>query len=308
MAKVSVIIPTYNCIAYLPKAINSVLDQTCGDYEVIVINDNSTDETSTYLNQITDTRLKVLTTKGVGASEARNIGIREANGEFVAFLDADDFWHPEKLEKQLNLHANHPNLAMSFTNYDHLDEQYQLIIDCFGYWNQFQVSEQDLCLSKPLECVIENNIVGTSTVMVKRVVLEQLGMFDAQTTYAEDWELWLRICDQHDVGVVNSVLTGYLMRNGSATQTDSRRLDNLKSVESIIKKYQSTRDLERVGYASFNKANARVLEGYADYYRGLKQFSTAILFDLRALKLAPQIRRFRSLLGDCKKLTRLIIQ
>lgn len=102
MAKVSVVIPTYNCLDYLPKAIGSVLKQTHQDVELIVIDDNSNDGTSTYLASIDDDRIITLSTLGVGAPQARNLGIEQASGEYIAFLDADDFWFPEKLSANSN--------------------------------------------------------------------------------------------------------------------------------------------------------------------------------------------------------------
>ncbi|MEZ9417941.1 glycosyltransferase family 2 protein, partial [Vibrio sp. 10N.286.49.E1] len=92
MAKVSIVIPTYNCLDYFPKAIGSVLKQTHQDVELIIVDDNSNDGTSTYLASIHDERIVKLATLGVGAPQARNLGIEKATGEFIAFLDADDFW------------------------------------------------------------------------------------------------------------------------------------------------------------------------------------------------------------------------
>lgn len=304
MTTVSVIIPTYNCIQYLPRALDSVLSQTHNDFEVIVIDDNSSDETQAYLSRILDKRIKVLKTTGVGASEARNVGIRESSNDFIAFLDADDFWTPEKLETQLIFHLHHTNITMSFTNYEHLNEQYQPIIDCFSYWQQFQNrNDEYLFLKNPLDFILGNNIIGTSTVMVKRNVLVQLNMFNPQTSYAEDWELWLRISEQYDIGIVNTIQTGYLMRKGSMTQTDTHRLVNLQCIESIISRYQRTKDKWNISSASFNRANARLLEGYADHHREMNQYTKAIWFGLRSLRLAPCKRKLRSLLGDCRKLT-----
>ncbi|MFA0521746.1 glycosyltransferase family 2 protein, partial [Vibrio sp. 10N.222.55.E8] len=109
MATVSVIIPTYNCLDYLPKAIGSVIKQTHQDIEIIIIDDNSNDGTSTYLASIDDERIIKLSTLGVGAPQARNLGIEKASGEYIAFLDADDFWYPDKIERQLEFHQRYPD-------------------------------------------------------------------------------------------------------------------------------------------------------------------------------------------------------
>lgn len=302
MKKVSIIIPTYNCLAFLPKAVESVFSQSHQDFELIIINDNSSDDTENYLNNLTDERIKVITTGGVGASQARNLGIAESCGDYIAFLDADDFWLPEKLSLQLKLHETNPTVAMSFTNYDHLTEEYQSIVDCFAYWNQFQGDNSPyIHLEHPLNFIIKNNIIGTSTVMINADVLPKIRMFDADIKYAEDWELWLRICEEYDVAALNSVQVGYLMRQSSITQTDSLRLRNLQCIESILNRYQNESQRWDLSPSSFKNARARVLEGYADYHRGLQHYKQAIAFGLRSLILVPELRRVRSLLGDCSK-------
>lgn len=305
MVKVSVIIPTYNCLTFLPRAVSSVLEQTHQDFELIIINDNSSDNTASYLKTLTDKRIKTITTSGLGASQARNLGIAKACGEFIAFLDADDFWFPEKLSRQLKLHTRYPNLAMSFTNYDHLTEEYQVIVDCFGYWDHFQEREDEfIYIEEPLALIIKKNIIGTSTVMVKAEVLSRMNKFDVCIKYGEDWDLWLRICEHHDIGALNSLQAGYLMRQSSATQTESLRLRNLKCIESILDRYQNNRLRWNLPSSAIKKARARILESYADYHRGLRQHNWAIAFGLRSLLLAPQARRFRGLLSDCVSLIR----
>ena len=301
MAKVSVVIPTYNCLDYLPKAIGSVLKQTHQDIELIIIDDNSNDGTSTYLASIQDHRIVKLSTLGVGAPQARNLGIEKAIGEFIAFLDADDFWFPEKIERQLEFHQRYPEMAMSFTNYEHLTEDYEVIVDCFSYWSQFQNrEEQFINIDNPLEFIIENNVIGTSTVMVKADVFSQTDSFNADIKYGEDWELWLRMSENHQIGVLNSVEVGYLMRATSVTQTEDLKLRNLASIETILQRYQNNSQRWNLSQSSFKVAKARILEGYADYYRGLQQNRQAIAYSFRSLVMAPQKRTLRHLIGDCK--------
>lgn len=301
MAKVSIVIPTYNCLGYLPKAIGSVLKQTHQDLELIIIDDNSNDGTSTYLSSIHDERIIKLSTLGVGAPQARNLGIEKASGEFIAFLDADDFWFPEKIERQLEFHQRNPDLAMSFTNYEHLTEDYQVIVDCFSYWSQFQDHDELFFnIENPLEFIIENNVIGTSTVMVKADVFSQTDTFNADITYGEDWELWLRVSENHQIGVLNSVQVGYLMRANSVTQTESFKLRNLQSIESILQHYQNDSERWNLPSSSFEIAKARILEGYADYYRSLQHNRQAAAYSFRSLVLAPQKRTLLHLIRDCK--------
>lgn len=101
MPKVSVVIPAYNAMSYLPETVASVLNQTFEDYEVIVVNDGSKDDIKIWIAQLADTRIKLISQENQGLSGARNTGIAHAQGEYVAFLDADDLWAPTKLEKQV---------------------------------------------------------------------------------------------------------------------------------------------------------------------------------------------------------------
>lgn len=300
---VSVIIPSYNCLAYLPKAIASIFQQDRSDVEIIIVNDNSTDGTAEYLDTLSQQQacVKVITTTGVGAAGARNIAIEQAAGEYIAFLDADDYWYPEKLTTQLALHQSNPDVAMSFTNYDHVDEQYHYIVDCFGYWNQFtEVTTPSYYIKQPLALVLAHNVVGTSTVMVKSSVFKTVGLFDIEMSYCEDWQLWLKICEHFEVATLTKSYTSYLMRSDSITQTDSKRLQHLACIEQIISDYKQ----REVGLSkhTFALADAKLKEGYADYYRTQRQFINALCFEGYAFLLNPQIRRIKNGLGDIKKL------
>lgn len=325
MYTVSVIIPSYNCVAYLPKAVSSILqqntingdgahgDKTSGDkkcsdnshrgVEIIIVDDNSSDDTAEYLRELSQREacVTVITTKGLGAAGARNIAIKQARGEFITFLDADDYWYPDKLSAQLALHKANPNVTMSFTNYDHVNEEYQYIVDCFGYWNQFtDVNTPVHQIKDPLAQIFAHNVVGTSTVMVKATAFETVGLFDVGMSYCEDWQLWLKICEHFDVAVLTKSYTGYLMRSDSITQTDNKRLQHLECIEHIITDYKQ-RDLG-LNQHTFALADAKLKEGYADYYRTQRKFMNALCYEGYAFLLNPQIRRIKNGLGDIKKL------
>lgn len=303
MDKVTVIIPTYQCLEYLPKALGSVFNQTHDNFEVIVINDGGDLRTQHYLESVDDPRLRYINTEGVGVAEARNLGVRDATGDYIAFLDADDFWLPDKLRIQVALHQSNPALALSFSNYIHVSESYEASIDCFSFWNQLQHEQGEvLLLNKPLETIIANNIIGTSTVMLNARLVESFPMFKSELPYAEDWELWLRICEKCNVGVVNSIQVGYLIRQGSITNSKHRKLQQLACVNGILDTYRASASQYDISPSAFKKANARILEGYAEYYREAKSYSKAIAFNLRSLIQDPQSRRLRRVIADGKQL------
>jgi hypothetical protein len=136
--------------------------------------------------------------------------------------------------------------------------------------------------------------------MVKADVFSQTDSFNADIKYGEDWELWLRMSENHQIGVLNSVQVGYLMRASSVTQTESLKLRNLQSIETILQHYQNDSQRWNLPTSSFKIAKARILEGYADYYRGLQQNRQAIAYSFRSLVMSPQKRTLRHLIGDCK--------
>ncbi len=302
MCRITVVIPTYNCLNYLPKAIESVLKQDHENIELIVVNDNSDDGTAEYLERLVmrDTRVIVITTEGVGVSSARNLGINKSSGEYIAFLDSDDSWHDGKLQAQISMHQLNPELGMSFTNYEHLTESNQKLADCFSYWSQFQgCDEQAKILDDPLNIIFSNNLIGTSTVMMKKSVFEKTGLFDTELKYAEDWQLWLKVCECFDVAVIPEVYVSYLIRDGSITQTDENKLNNLESIENIIARYKERNLL--ITSKSISKAEARLSEGYADYYRAKGNKAKTLFFGFRSFFLEFKHRRVISFLGKVKK-------
>ncbi|MCJ8280869.1 MAG: glycosyltransferase family 2 protein, partial [Rivularia sp. ALOHA_DT_140] len=115
MPKVSVIIPAYNAMGFLPETLESVLQQTFTDFEILIINDGSSDDIVEWASKISDSRVRLITQINQGVSAARNTGIRNSQGEYIAFLDADDLWEPTKLEKQVNCLKANPGVGLVYT-------------------------------------------------------------------------------------------------------------------------------------------------------------------------------------------------
>jgi hypothetical protein len=186
--RVSVVIPTYNRQKLVQEAIASVLRQTYADYEVIVVDDGSTDDTGLVLNQLYGPTIRYFYQDNQGESAARNLGIGRARGEYVAFLDSDDLWHPKKLEHQVDAFELSKDAGMISTqaywiNYEGL----RLRLLPHGHdLPGSTISWEDLVL---------DNVVagGGSTAMVRRDKLERIGGFDSQIRFGEEWDLWLRL-------------------------------------------------------------------------------------------------------------------
>jgi len=209
MPIVSVIIPTYNSANYIEETVQSVFAQIYTDYEVIVINDGSTDHTLDILEKYKD-RLTVLTKSNGGPASARNEGIRESNGQFIAFLDADDIWKPNKLELQVAFMQQNRDIGYCYAN-----------AECFSVTKDGnRVHRRDLICSISGMVFREqfwSNFIVNSTVMVRRTCLDEIGLLDESKKLigAEDYDLWLRLNRKFALGNIAVILAEYRLREDS---------------------------------------------------------------------------------------------
>jgi len=200
---VSVVMPAYNADVYIGEALESVFSQSYEAVEAIVVNDGSTDNTlkivMEYREKYRD-RLVVISQPNSGQTRAKNRGLKEAKGDFVAFLDSDDKWAPEKIEKQVELMEFRPELGLCYTKAWKIDE----LGNTFDY-----ISPSPLLRGKCFEhLVLRNNIVASS-VMVRRLVFEDVGYYDATLSAAENWDLWTRISKKYEIDYIDEPLTFY---------------------------------------------------------------------------------------------------
>jgi len=201
MTKISVIIPAYNAMAYLPETIENVLKQTHEDFEVIVVNDGSSDQTPEWVAQVPDPRIKLISQENTGQAKARNTGIAYAKGEYIAFLDADDLWEPTKLKKQLECLEKDQTIGLVYTWVAFMDEQGKETGRIFKSTVQGQV----------WDTLIQQNILVCGSVpMVRRTCFQTCGVFDPELrSFNEDWDMWLRIASSYPFAVVPEVLVYY---------------------------------------------------------------------------------------------------
>jgi glycosyltransferase involved in cell wall biosynthesis len=292
---ISIIIPTHNCLEYLPKAINSIFLQRMNDIEIIVIDDNSSDGTWQWLQEQKEKhpQIRPYHLRGVGSARARNFGLKRVKANLIAFLDADDHWHKNKLIKQYRFHRDNPNVVLSFTNYHHTTPENTDLGECFQYWPHFKKvvnSHNDFCfLDKPTERIYSENIIGTSCVMIKTKTYKLLGGFDNQLKSAEDWDLWLRFSKFGRVGFCNEQLMEYLVRPGSKTSNRLRRLDQMQV---IMKRYRN--DVSRHNIWSVMQADGRLEVGYAEHFAEQNQFMRASLHQLKGFLFNPSLRNLKA--------------
>lgn len=213
---VTVIIPAYNAAEYLCKTIDSVLNQTFSNFEVFIIDDGSSDRTSEIAasyNQL-DQRVRYLPQTNQGVSASRNRGIQLSQGEFLAFLDADDQWLPDKLEAHLHHFSQSPTLGISFGRVEFMTFQGEPT-------NSFSNSKRSNL--QPQDLYYENLIITPSNAIIRKAVLEQIGCFDPELSGTEDAELFLRtICAGWDIEGLDRVLVRYRTTQGGVSSNLDR--------------------------------------------------------------------------------------
>ncbi|MGB8840688.1 MAG: glycosyltransferase family A protein, partial [Aliidongia sp.] len=206
--RLSVIIPNYNCRPYLPTALDSVRRQALTDYEIIVVDDGSTDGSAEWLaaEATRDPHLVILTLPGRrnGPSIARNAGIAAARAPIVAFLDADDFWYPDAIADRLALHEADPSAVLSFGDFRSVSPEGRDLGTYFAYRRHFHrwIGGRRGVLPlgrQAIAMIFAEAVCGTSTVLAARDALRAIGGFRADLIYSQDWECWLRLAGQGSV-------------------------------------------------------------------------------------------------------------
>lgn len=200
----SVVVPLYNKEDNIEKTIHSVLNQTFKEFELIVVNDGSTDNSVALVKKIEDDRIRIIHKKNGGVSSARNVGINEARYDWIAFLDGDDFWEPVYLEKMLDVICQYPNAGMYGSSYDfyqngsfHPKHKTVLPNNFSGYVKDyFTIALSDI-------------LFWTSATIVSKKAIQKIGAFDERISMGEDQDVWIRMALNNDVAYYNTVLAHY---------------------------------------------------------------------------------------------------
>jgi len=244
--KVSVIIPTYNRANFVTKAIDSVLAQAFNDYEIIVIDDGSTDNTREVLKPYRD-KIQYIHQKNSGVSAARNAGIKIAKGEWIAFLDSDDEWMPEYLSWQMEQARQNPRICTHITN------SIQVSIDGKEIntfqenpYKLFQKFNRSSCLTieRPLCFVIKYlRITTMPATIMRRDALLKAGLFNTMLTISEDIDMIARMALQGPLGICDKVLVHIYRRNESTINLAEQWInEGFYAYESHFKIYENIRN------------------------------------------------------------------
>ena len=222
MPRVSVIIPVYNGEKTIQKTVASVLNQTFSDFELLIVNNGSTDATSAIVAGFNDRRIRALSISRSSSARSRNYGITHACGEYLAFLDADDLWLQDKLREQLQALQEAPEAHLAYSWTDHIDED-----------GNFLYPGTHACFSGHVyqQLLVYDFIESGSNVLLKQEALRGCGGFDESLGTAEDWDLWLRLARSYAVTVVPRVQVLY---RHSADSKSFRLSAHKKAIFTVI--------------------------------------------------------------------------
>ncbi len=256
---VSVIIPTYNCAEFIGSAVSSILEQTYRNLEVIVVDDGSSDKTCEVLNDFRNL-ICYIKQENQGVSVARNKGIEQAQGAFVAFLDADDMWLPRKLEIQIRILTMCNNVAGLFTDFSKISSEGRTIsrrglTSHYGIFQrehlrpEFLFSEsgvvdiQNQCSSNDGKVLFYygnifsylylGNFISTPSVILRRDAIDSVGEFATWLRTQEDYHYWLRLAERYLLGYVDAPLVAIRTRSNQLTAKEQRLEIAYKSLEVV---------------------------------------------------------------------------
>ena len=292
--KISVIIPTYNRESLIIRSIKSVLNQTYENIEVIVVDDGSTDNTKAKVSSIKDKRVKYVTyAKNKGACYARNLGIKKATGDYIAFQDSDDVFEKDKLKKQLeNLKRN--NSDLDFCKFEVINQDKKYCVPS-------EELEDKLKNKKYLDLLVEGNFVSTQTILGKRNVFDNI-LFDEKLPRLQDYDLILRIASDYKISYTNNILVHVYIQKDSVSTSDEK----LKKACYIMmhknyghtekQKYSLYESLLNCLFHKFRVENILLNDNYSNLsneYKNLQnQFNTIV--NSKGWKMLEKLRKVKS--------------
>ena len=221
--KISIIMPSYNYAWCIKQAIDSVLRQDYKNWELIIVDDGSDDKTKELVLSFSDERIRYFFQENRGVSSARNKGVIESRGDWIAFLDSDDCWKEKKLEKQLKFMEN---ISSIISHTQELWYRRGKILN--------QKKKHRKCAGKLFEKSLEMCSIGISTVMMRKSLFDDVGLFDESLPACEDYDMWLRVTSKYSVNLLDEELT---VKDGGRSDQLSQRIPMLDRfrIQAIIK-------------------------------------------------------------------------
>lgn len=244
MPTFSVIIPLYNKENYIENTLKSVLQQTFDNFEIIIVNDGSTDNSEQKILNFNDSRIRYYSKINEGASKARNFGIEKAKADYICFIDADDYWYPEFLSTFHSVILNHKTQKV-----------FSCAIEIETYKKKFQgqysiQTKSGVQIVDYFKSSLKNSIISTSSVVLHKDIFKKVGVFDPTIKSGQDTDLWIRVGLDYNIVFINIVLATYVFDE--------------KSLSRSVKDFNKSLKFEK--YAEFEKTN-KDLKKFLDYNR-----------------------------------------
>jgi glycosyltransferase involved in cell wall biosynthesis len=276
---VSVIIPAYNVERFIAEAVDSALAQSYTYTEVIVVDDGSTDHTRKVLEVYGD-RIKIVSQPNSGAGAARNRGMLEANGEYFAFLDGDDIWFPDKIEKELNILTKNEDVCLVSGIAECVDESGSRINVDLNY--RRDVYNRSLHLYN--ELLQRGNPIWTSSVVVRKSALKDTGLFDESKKRSQDYDMWIRLSEKNKFYVMGEKLGRYRWINSSLTHSSISH--EYEAQMEILQKHSW-----RYGHAAYRRRLSGLYSAWAESESCYGSLGRGIRLTLKSLRLNPFVVR-----------------
>lgn len=229
---ISIIIPVYNQEKYLAETLNSVISQSYSNWECILVNDGSRDDSVNIIKQYVkqDNRFQFINSENKGVSHARNLALNQVKGDFVLFLDGDDLIHPEKLQKTISSFEENKDLSIVFNQTIYFQDTIKNTL------YPFNINPQLLNFNDILLFWNEKIIIPIHSAIIKRTLLDEI-KFNTELTAQEDWLVWLQLFKKNpNVKVLDEVLSYYRKHDSSRTQSFSLKVDHFKALQ-LFEKY-----------------------------------------------------------------------
>lgn len=242
--QVSIIIPTYNSAPFLAETLESVFAQTYRNYEIILVDDGSTDNTRDLVSTYGDRIRYLHQDNSGGPARPRNVAIEHARGKYICVFDSDDLMLPDKLERSVEFLSRYPDLGLIFTNFIKFDTAGLMPgtnLDTYAnFWKVPKVrlgpNEYRIAAAVAFDSLFYGNYIGTSSVIIPAVVLKDIGPFDEEVTLGglEDRDMWFRITRKYDLGFLNFIGHKYRVRAASVSK---RAMNSAEARVKVIRRY-----------------------------------------------------------------------
>ena len=290
MATVDVIIPAFNAAKYLPTAIESVISQTFGDWQILLVDDGSTDNTAEVVAPFLDrlgSRIKYIHQNNRGLPAARNTAIRASTSEFLALLDADDVWLPCRLEESLKALADRPQAGLAYGLIRAIDPENR------PYGDVWAGNSSDSVGKLATHIYTRKVELPCPTIIFRRQCIDEVGVFDEAMSATEDRDLWLRIAQRYEIAFVPKLLAYYRLSPNSMS-TDPQRM--LQAQLQFISKHYGSEGCgprsRRIALARAYKQRAEVLKNRGRSWDALSSALKAVMFyplDMDNLRTASSL-------------------